>query len=221
MKGRITMREEMSERDLKERFALIETMIAEGRRSTESWGWVFVLWGIADLVAVAWASWGTGGMSIWGNRSLSVVSVRSGLAWPVTMIGTAILTMAIGFRKGKGRPGSSSVRAIVSIWISVGIAMFLLFTSLGVSGRLDEHAFVAIIAAMLGVANGASGFLLRWKAQIACAVVWWMASVAACFGTVAQTTAVFLAAVFLCQIVFGVYAMMLESQRARGGLAHA
>ena len=32
-----------TEQDLEERLSLIESMIAEGRRNTESWGWTFVL----------------------------------------------------------------------------------------------------------------------------------------------------------------------------------
>jgi len=58
-------------------FTLIETMVAEGRRTTESWGWTFVLWGVAYLGATAWASLG-----------------RSNLACPVTMIAAAIATGA-------------------------------------------------------------------------------------------------------------------------------
>ena len=41
------------ELELKDRLNLIETMIAEGRRTTESWGWTFVLWGVAYYVAMA------------------------------------------------------------------------------------------------------------------------------------------------------------------------
>ena len=40
------MLEHTSEQDLKDRLSLIEQMIAEGRRTTESWGWTFVLWGL-------------------------------------------------------------------------------------------------------------------------------------------------------------------------------
>jgi hypothetical protein len=32
------------ELELKDRLNLIENMIAEGRRTTESWGWVLVFW---------------------------------------------------------------------------------------------------------------------------------------------------------------------------------
>jgi hypothetical protein len=62
--------------------------------------------------------------------------------------------------------------------------------------------------------------------QFACALVWWAASVAACFGSQQQCTVVFLAALFFCQIVFGIYAMICESRRRRlqfgnQGAAHA
>ena len=100
--------------------------------------------------------------------------------------------------------------------------MILIFPALAASGRLDEHAFVAIVAGMLGIANGASAMILKWKAQGACAVIWWITTVAACFGSETQLTAVFLTALFLCQIVFGIYAMMQESRRRRqGAVAHA
>ena len=84
--------------------------------------------------------------------------------------------------------------------------------ALGFSDRFNQHIFVAIVAAMLGVANGASGMIIRWKAQIASAFVWWAATVAACFGSDDQCTVVFLVAIFLCQIVFGVYAMNCEAR---------
>jgi hypothetical protein len=51
--------------------------------------------------------------------------------------------------------------------------------------------------------------------------VWWVTSVVACFGSIAQLTVVFLAAIFLCQIVFGIYAMILEARRSRGEFVHA
>src|ERR1700760_1076109 len=127
------MQEQTNPHDLNERFALVESMIAEGRRSTESWGWVFLLWGVAYCVAIGWASWGHG-LSVWGRNYVEIGPARVGLAWPVTMICAVILTLAIGMRKGGGHAGTASVRAIVSIWISVGVAMLLLFPALGASG---------------------------------------------------------------------------------------
>ena len=94
--------------------------------------------------------------------------------------------------------------------------MTLLFPALGLSGRLnDPHVFVAVVSAILGMANGASALILRWKVQFACAVVWWVAAVASSFGTEAQSTTVFLVAIFLCQIVFGIYGMIADAQERK------
>ena len=200
------MEDHTTELELKERLSLIESMIAEGRRNTESWGWTFVLWGVAYYLAIAWSAWG-----------------HSGWAWPVTVLIAVIVTVVIASSKAGNHPGTTLGRAIGSIWIALGISMFLLFLTLGVSGRLtDQHLFVAVISAMLGMANGASALILRWKAQIACAVVWWVAAVATCFGTDAQSMIVFLIAIFLCQIVFGIYGVIAEAQeRKRRGPIHA
>ena len=100
--------------------------------------------------------------------------------------------------------------------------MLLIFSALGFSARIDQHSFVAVLGAMLGAANAASGLILRWKMQIASALVWWAVSVASCFGSASEVLALFLAAVFFCQIVFGVHAMLREAQRSKqGGLARA
>ena len=191
------MQDHITEQELKDRLSLIESMIAEGRRTTESWGWTFVLWGIAYYVAIAWSA---GGHSVW--------------AWPATMSIAVIITVVVAFLKAGHHPGTTLGRAIGSIWIALGISMFLLFLALGLSGRLtDQPLFVAVISALLGMANGASALILRWRVQLACAVVWWVAAVATCFGTDAQSMIVFLVAIFLCQVVFGIYGVIFESKR--------
>jgi hypothetical protein len=75
---------------------------------------------------------------------------------------------------------------------------------------------MAAMSALLGLANGASALILRWKVQFACAVVWWVVAVAACFGTNAQSTIVFLLATFLCQIVFGIYSHLAVARQREG-----
>jgi peptidoglycan/LPS O-acetylase OafA/YrhL len=196
------------ELDLKDRLSLIETMIAEGRRTTIHWGWTFVFWGLAYYVAMAWTAYNG-----WP------------WAWLVTMIGAWLLCGVIIWSKKKNQPqrgpGTTIGRAISSIWFAMGVSMVLIFPALGFSGHFNWHIFVAIVAAMLGLANGASGMLLRWKAQIAAAIVWWAASVTACFGSDAQCNLVFVTAIFFCQIVFGAYGMILESRERRLEANHA
>lgn len=208
------MQEQTSDRDLREQLNLISTMIAEGRRTTERWGWTIVLWGVAFYVAIAWSSGILAG-PIWGGHYL---------AWPVTMIGTFVLVRVLASKRRKNTmaPGTTMGRAMMSIWTAMSISMFVLLLSMGLSGRGDQQVFIAVIAAMLGTANAASGMLLKWKAQFACAVVWWLAAAASCFGTITQSSIAFLVAIFLCQIVFGIYAMICDSRRRRQyGAVHA
>jgi hypothetical protein len=190
------MPQETNTQELKDRLELIENMLAAGRRKTENWGWTFLLWGVAYYVAIAWAYWG-----------------HSSLAWPVTMIAASIFTGIVATSKRTRDPETTIGRAIGSIWMALGISVFLLFLALGYSRRIEEHVFVAIISAMLGMANATSGLILKWKMQLACAVVWWAAAVGVCFSDANQSTIIFLIAIFFCQIVFGIYAMVRGSKR--------
>lgn len=195
------MQEPIAEQELRDRLSLIENIIAEGRRSTERWGWAFVLWGAAYIIAIAWSEWGH---SVW--------------AWPVTMVAALIVTVVA--KTGK-QPRTTKGRSIGSIWIALAISMFLVFMALGFSGKMtDPRVFVAVIAAMLGMANGASGLILRWKLQLGCAVIWWAASVASCFGTRAQSVIELVVAIFLCQIVFGIYCMIADAADSRQQRQH-
>jgi len=200
------MPENTTEQELKDRLSLIENMIAQGRRDTESWGWTFILWGVVYYLALTWSA---SGHSAW--------------AWPVTMLIAVIVTVVVASLKAGRHPETTLGRAIGSIWIALGISMFLLFLSLGVAGRLtDQHLFAAVVSAILGMANGASGLMLRWKVQLACALVWWTAAVASCFGTDKESMIVFLVAIFLGQIVFGIYGMIAGARaRRQQDRAHA
>jgi len=193
------------ELDLKAQLNLIETMMAEGRRSTESWGWTFVLWGVAYYIATAWSALG-----------------RSNLAWPATMIATGIVSGIVASRMKHGHPPTSLGRALAAIWSAMGVSLFVVLLALGFSGRFELHIYMAIIGSMLAAANGASGLILKWKMQLVCALVWLGAGVVGCFGSAAQVSIVFLAATFFCQIVFGIYIMIVEARRRRQrGVVHA
>jgi hypothetical protein len=199
----------IEEQELKDRLSLIESMIAEGRRTTESWGWTFVLWGVAYYVAIAWSAWGP-----------------SNIAWPVTMIAAAILTWIFASRSESKRPETTIGRAMLAIWAGMGISTFLVMMCLGISGRLELHVAVAIVGAMLGAANTTSSIILKWKMQFACAVVWWATAAASCFISEGHAGIVFLIAIFFCQIVFGIYGMLAESRKRKGsgagqGASHA
>lgn len=195
------------EQELKDRLSLIENMISEGRRSTENWGWMFVYWGVAYYIAIAWATWG-----------------HSSLAWPVTMIVASLLSGVLASSKAQRSPETTMGRAIGAVWIGMGISMFIVLMSLAFSGQYGPHVFIAIIGAMLGGANATSSIILKWKVQFGCAVVWWAAAITGCFGTESQGSIAFLTAIFVCQILFGIYGMIGRSHKQRTrpeGAAHA
>ena len=206
---RITMTANPDELDLKDRLSLIESMIAEGRRTTESWGWTFVLWGVAYYVAILWAVLG-----------------QNVVAWPVTMTAAGVLTGVLGSLRAARRPDTTVGRAMLAIWFGMGVSTFIVMMSLGISGRLELHGAVAIVGAMLGAANATSGIILKWKMQFACAVVWWASAAVSCFISEIQAGILFVVAIFFCQIVFGFYGMVAESRKRKAagagqGVSHA
>ena len=192
------------EQELKDRLSLIETMIAEGRRTTSSYGWIFVLWGEAYYIAIAWESLG-----------------RGYLAWPVTMTCAALLTAIPCMSKRCSHPPTTTGRALGALWSGAGISMFIVLFSLGFSGKMDLRIFVAVICGMLGAVNASSSMILKWKLQFACALVWWAATIYACFGKGHYVMTTFLVASFFCQIVFGVYLMIREARARRQAASHA
>jgi hypothetical protein len=200
------MNDENSAQDLKDRLKMIESMIAEGRRSTGYWGWSFVLWGVAFYVAMAWSAWG-----------------QSAWAWPVTMVAAGVVTWIVASTRAGGGAQTTLGRTIGSIWCAAGISMFIVLFSIGYSGKLTAPQLsIAVASGMLGMTNAASAFALRWKVQLGVAVIWWAAAVAACFATVNQAVVIFIIATFIGQIAFGVYGMVREggAKRQRGA-AHA
>jgi hypothetical protein len=114
------------------------------------------------------------------------------------------------------KPNNTMSRALGGIWIALGVSMITAFPALGISGRLlDPHIFITMACAMLGMANGAAGIVLKWRLQIASACVWWVAAITACFGSEMQALVVFLVAIFFCQIVFGIACMVSEAREIR------
>lgn len=192
----------IEQQELRDRLSLIESMIAEGRRTTESWGWTFLLWGVAYYIAIVWSVLG-----------------KPGIAWPVTMTAAGVLTAVIGSRVSGRRPETTTGRAMAAIWIGTGVSMFLVMMCLGITGRLELHIAVGIVGAMLGAASATSSIILKWKMQFACALVWWAATVAALFTSEFLAGVIFVVAIFFCQIVFGICGMISESRRYKANTA--
>jgi hypothetical protein len=197
--------EEIQSADLRERFDLIESMLNEGRRSTQYWGWMFVLWGIGYMVAIA-------GSYLGGTVQQ--------YCWPVVMVGTAGIGVLVGRGKQRGQPETVKSRALSSIWAAVGTSIFVFAFSAAFSGHNELHIFLAGIMTLIGVAHAASSLFLKWGLQMAVALVWWTAAVACCYVRTDQLVYFLIAANVIGNLCFGSYLMYAEA-RDRKRLVHA
>ncbi|MGO8719076.1 MAG: hypothetical protein ACLQMO_07645 [Acidobacteriaceae bacterium] len=191
--------------ELLTRLELVEAMVKEGRKSTEYWGWTFVLWGTAYLIAIAWASW----------------SMRPDIAWPVTMIAAMILTVIVAARKKRAKPQTPVSRAIGGIWAAVGTAIFIYSFAVAISGRSEMHSYMAAIEILLGVANCAVSMVLRWRGQFLIALLWWVSAVATCFVNMRFVTPILIADTLVGFLSFGLYLMYSERRDHRAMVRHA
>jgi hypothetical protein len=200
--------------DLVQRVALMETMIAEGRRSTIRFGWIFVLWGLIDLAPVGWqlvvphSDW----VEIW--------------SWPIAIAcGVAIqfLGMAI-LRRRSSVACSSSMRgrSISAVWAMMGLTAMLYFAGAMISHKAWQISFAAAMLMFVGMAHGTSALILRWKAQGVVACVWWIGGIALFFLSYRYWLQIFASEMCFGMIGFGLYAMWLERRnRAAEGQTNA
>ncbi len=198
-----------SQNELLSRIDLIETMMREGRRTIEYWGWTQVLWGAAYLIAIGWAQ----------------STYRPQLAWPVTMIVAAIITIVVSSTKKRVHPATTTSRSIRAIWIAVGTALFLFCFPVALSGHFELHSFITAVEVLLGVANFSSALILRWRVQLIVGLIWWAAAVVTCFVPAAWVIPILAAATLIGMIGFGLYLMVRERldrrRRAQVGVSHA
>ncbi len=195
------MTEEL-QHDVQERLALIESMMREGRKTTEYWGWSFALWGAAYLIAIWWSYFAGTGQ----------------IAWPVTMIGASIITAVVSSIKTRGKPQTAKSRNLGALWTGTGCALFIYAFSASFSGHGEIHTFAAAIETLLGLAHYISGAMLRWKAQQGIGLVYWVAAVAAFYQTPKAIGITFVVITLVCQVGFGIYLMIREARdKARAG----
>lgn len=193
----------MDRDELDQRLALIERLVAEGRRDSEYWGWAFVLWGAGHLAAVAGSALGLS------------------LAWPVAMslCGVGMGVGATLRARRRGTKTTSAGRALGAVWISLGAAMFVTGFVGGPSGFLSGAHIAVSFFVLMGAASFASGLMLRWPWWMALGMAWWAAAIAAMVCASSQITLALLVAMALIgEVGLGVALMVLERREAEGAV---
>jgi hypothetical protein len=189
--------------DLVQRLALMEIMIAEGRKSTARFGWIFVMWGVLYFAAVGW----------------TIYLPFAGWAWPVCIAAgvATILVVKSRQRRADGLGENQRSRSIDAVWRVMGAAITLYVIAAVLSHHAGSPAYAAAILTFIGMAHATSAIILRWTAQGLAAAVWWVCAIAMFFVTTSeQAIGIFLVAAFFGMILFGLYAMWLERKRVAG-----
>lgn len=191
--------------ELLQRVAMMESMISEGRRTTARFGWLFVLWGMADLIGMVWQ---------WYQQNNRWI-------WPVT-IGSAMVLQFIGIamlrRENKTcSPKSMQCRSIEAVWGMMGLTVSLYCAAAMLHNSTWQVAYVSAILMFVGLAHAISALVLRWRAQGAIAAVWWLGGIATFFLSGVALYAIVVGEMFVGLVAFGIYAMLLERRRGGGG----
>jgi hypothetical protein len=192
------MKETVSEDEtgeLARRIELVETMISEGRRSTERWGWLFVLWGVGQLVALGWSQYGLGSSELIWHVALGACGVAT-LGW----------ALWVGLRQ-RGRKETLVGRALGAVWWAIGSTLFLIVSV----GGLAEAPLLGTAFALVGAANLISGVILSWRLQIVVGLAYWGATVVASLSSSAHPWLIGVTAAG-GGVAFGLYIVLVKER---------
>lgn len=197
-----------SRADLLERLTVLEHMVNEGRRSTEKWGWNFILWGIAPLLALFW-------QIHWPHPNWS---------WPVMMTLAAAITATVSSRHDarEPKPDNAVHRALSSVWAVSGSSIFLYIVVAALSHHADDlRAFLATLFILLAIPNTVSAAVLRWRTQYLVSGMWWCAVVMAFFAPISWEIPIYVIALLVGNVAFGIYLSIIERRSTNNGYARA
>jgi hypothetical protein len=184
------------DQELLERIDLIERMVLEGRRTSQYWGWCFVLWGTGQLVALALSN---------------TLNWHPTLIWAVTLGTCGVITKLVSTRQRRAADKQTLLsRSILAIWISYAVSITLLSFVGNPAGIFSLRSYCTVFLVFMGFSNAASGIILRWPLQIWIGIAWWLAAAVTVFGPEKIIGWIWITMIFLGEVVFGLYLMARE-----------
>jgi hypothetical protein len=185
--------------DLVKRIELMEAMIAEGRRYTGRNSWIFVVWGIVDLVAWNWQHYSRHFGGRW--------------AWPICLSAGVLLTLAgkAMQRTDQGYSSGDLCGKVMSVWGMMGLTMGIYIASAMLTHFDWQFSYVAGLLMLLGMAHAISATILQWKVQGIVAALYWAGGVAIfVLNSWKATSTIMLLEMGVLMILFGLYATRVE-----------
>ncbi len=183
------------------RLNLMEAMIAEGRRATGRFGWIFVLWGLVDMAGMG----------------LEVEHPGHVWNWPLVItVGMVLQFAVLGIQRRRGYCSSSNTRsrAISAIWGMMGLTLVLYCFTAIFTHQAFSPGYIAAIFMFLGMAHATSALILRWGVQGAVAVLWWGGGMLLFFVSERWFVDIFCGEMLFGMVFFGLYAMWLERRQS-------
>ena len=157
--------------ELVQRLELMEAMIAEGRQYTGRNSWIFVLWGVVDLIALSWQHYSPHFGGPW--------------AWPICLPVGAVLTVAgkVIQLRSPGYSKNAECNRVMSVWGMMGLAMGIYVASAMLTHFDWQFSYMAAILMMMGMAHaisaaigGSEGNSVHMPNRISVAVAKWINS---------------------------------------------
>lgn len=173
-----------------ESLRLIETMIAQAKRSFQRQSYYFLLWGILLIAAM-----------LFNYVMVLRGSAIGGYAWPVMGIVGGILSFLYGAREGRSRAVTSPMDRVI-MWLWMAFVATLLITLFAGSAGEDEMPIASIIV-LTGLPTFVTGQLMRFRPLVLGGVLFWVLGGAAYFVPMSVTVWLFIAAIFFGYLVPG------------------
>jgi hypothetical protein len=104
-------------------------------------------------------------------------------------------------------------RALTAIWFSVTVSLFILGFVGGFTSTLSYRAILAVLVCLQGTGHFACGAILRWRLQLAVALLWWVAVPFIMLMPLPSAQWVFIIVTGVCDVLFGLYLMIVERGR--------
>ncbi len=128
------------------------------------------------------------------------------------MVTAALVTVAIALRTARSSPSTTAGRSIGALWMAGGIALFVYGFCVANTWQGSVPVLVGGVEVILGLINLASGLILCWQLQQFCGYLWTAFAAVSFFVPERIAGYLFLAAIFLCNILFGLILMISETR---------
>lgn len=155
----------MNEMDAKESLGVIRSMIEETKKATAYSGDIYIVWGVATLLAVL------------GTYLLVVLELYQyiWINWIVFMGLGVVYSVYHGItRERKAEVTTFAGRILGWVWFACGVSLMILAFVAPLAGLYPGMMVPAVVATVIGIGYFITGEVVQWKLFIWLSFLWWV-----------------------------------------------